>query len=56
MGIRPLTKPHKRLLQAIIRCLYGYFMGLSQDELPYIKASRVEPYRLSATADSDPHK
>lgn len=23
--------------QAIIRCLYGYFMGLSQEELPYIK-------------------
>lgn len=25
------------LSQAIIRCLYGYFMGISQAEIPYIK-------------------
>lgn len=23
--------------QAIVRCLYGYFMGLNQEEIPYIK-------------------
>lgn len=25
------------IFQAIIRCLYGYFMGISQAEIPYIK-------------------
>ncbi|KAJ9109242.1 hypothetical protein QFC21_000571 [Naganishia friedmannii] len=29
--------------QAIIRCLYGYFMGIPQAEIPYIKASSNVP-------------
>ncbi|KAL1412751.1 Fructose-2,6-bisphosphatase [Vanrija albida] len=36
--------------QAIIRCLYAYFMGLSQEELPYIKVPLHTLIKISPRA------
>lgn len=36
--------------QAIIRCLYAYFMGLSQEQLPYIKVPLHTLIRISPRA------
>lgn len=36
--------------QAIIRCLYGYFMGLSQEEIPYIQVPLHTLIKLTPVA------
>lgn len=40
-------------LQAIIRCLYGYFMGIPQAEIPYIKVS-TNPVSVDMLPDRSP--
>ena len=53
-----LLIPSADPFQAILRCLYSYFLGLTQEELPYIKVSwgeRRRDLKLITIPDPTPH-